>query len=207
MARTCERAAGWHARAACLGAAYHAGVFLLLLLAAFIIVPIVEIWAILQVGYAIGAPATVLLLVIDSVVGAWLVKREGRRVWRAFWRALDEGRWPGDEVVQGALFLVGGALLLTPGFVTDIFGLLAVLPPTRAVISRLLRRYLQRRAGSWVYQQERHTRRDRPAGTARRFRRGGSGRREVLDVEVVSVERDAPPPDREGGAERRRGGA
>ena len=109
------------------------------LLLAFIVVPIVELYVIGQVGGAIGLWPTLALLLIDSLAGAVLVRREGRRAWTAFRDALSAGRWPGDEVVQGALVLVGGALLLTPGFVTDAVGLLLVLPPTRAVAARLIR--------------------------------------------------------------------
>jgi UPF0716 protein FxsA len=108
----------------------------LILLLAFVVVPIVELYVVVQVGQEIGVLPTILLVVGVSVLGAWLVKREGRRTWRAFTLALHERRVPAREVVDGALVLVGGALLLTPGFVTDVVGLLAVLPPTRAVLRK-----------------------------------------------------------------------
>lgn len=107
---------------------------------AFLVMPLVELWAIIQVGDQIGVLPTVVILLVDSIVGAVIVRREGRRAWAAFRQALTEGRWPGDEVAQGALVLVGGALLLTPGFVTDVLGLSFVLPPTRALWSVLVRR-------------------------------------------------------------------
>jgi UPF0716 protein FxsA len=171
-----------------------------LLLLAFLAVPLVELVVIGQVQDVLGWPLTILLLVLDSVVGAVLVRREGRRAWQAFRTALAEARWPGDEVAQGALVLVGGALLVTPGFVTDVVGLVLVVPPTRALLSRVLRARLspaparafgtaaggggpRRRPGTG----------SRPAAPA-----AGPDQERVVDVEVVSVERDDEADDRPG---------
>ena len=107
-----------------------------LLILLFIVVPIVELWVILQVGGAIGALPTIALLIADSILGSWLLRRQGRQAWMAFSQALAEGRVPARETADGALIIFGGALLLTPGFCTDAFGLLLLLPPTRAVIRR-----------------------------------------------------------------------
>lgn len=115
------------------------------LILAFVVVPLLEIWAIIQVGQVIGAWWTILLLVIDSVVGAWLVKREGRRTWQALATALGTGRMPGDELADGALVLIGGTLMLTPGFVTDVVGFLLILPFSRPVARRLLTRVVKGR--------------------------------------------------------------
>ena len=112
------------------------------LLASFIVVPLVEIYVIIQVGQAIGPWWTVLLLLLDGLVGAWLVKREGRRAWQALRTALESRRPPAKELADGALVLVGGTLLLTPGFVLDALGLLLVFPVTRPVFRRLLTAYL-----------------------------------------------------------------
>src|SRR6478672_6144547 len=109
----------------------------LVLLVLFVIVPIVEIYVIIQVGQTIGALWTIALLIADSIAGWLLMKSQGRTAWRRFQRALAEGRVPGREVVDGALVIFGGAFLLTPGFVTDILGALLLLPPTRAVIRRI----------------------------------------------------------------------
>jgi UPF0716 protein FxsA len=79
------------------------------------------------------------------VIGALLFKSQGRSVWRRFNRTMSEGRVPHREVVDGVLVIFGGAFLITPGFVTDIAGILLLLPPTRAVIRRLLIRRLGRR--------------------------------------------------------------
>jgi UPF0716 protein FxsA len=116
-----------------------------LLVAALVIVPIVEIWVLLQVGQVLGVLPTVVLLVTLSLLGAFLLRREGARAWRAFRTALGSGRLPAKEVADGALVIFGGALLLTPGFATDAFGLLCVLPPSRAVLRRLLTRQVARR--------------------------------------------------------------
>ena len=116
-----------------------------MLLVAFVVMPIVEIWTILQVGAVIGAWWTVVLLVLDSLVGAWLVRREGARSFRAFQESVSRGGVPGREMADGALILVGGALMLTPGFVTDAFGALCVLPPTRALLRSALAGAIARR--------------------------------------------------------------
>lgn len=110
--------------------------FLLILL--FIVVPILELWVILQVGQAIGALPTIALLILDSIVGSWLLRSQGRQAWRAFNEALSVGRVPARETGDGALIMFGGALLLTPGFCSDVLGLLLLLPPTRAIFRRLL---------------------------------------------------------------------
>lgn len=115
------------------------------LVLAFVGIPLLEIWAILSVGRVIGAGWTILLLVVDSLVGAWLVRREGARAWRALRQTLQAGRMPARELSDGALILIGGALMLTPGFVTDAVGLLLVLPFTRPVARRALTRVVANR--------------------------------------------------------------
>jgi UPF0716 protein FxsA len=119
---------------------------LLLLLLLFIAVPLAELYVILKVGDAIGVPLTILLLAADSVLGSLLLRAQGRAVWRRFTKTLQEGRMPHREVLDGVLVIFGGAFLITPGFITDVIGLLCLLPPTRAVIRRLLVRRLGRRA-------------------------------------------------------------
>ena len=108
------------------------------LLALFVAVPLVEIYVIIQVGQAIGAWWTILLLVLDSIFGTWLVKREGARAWRALNEALGSARMPARELADGGLILIGGTLMLAPGFVTDLFGILMILPMTRPVFRRML---------------------------------------------------------------------
>ncbi|MBS2938039.1 FxsA family protein [Nocardioides sp. J2M5] len=116
-----------------------------LLAAAFVAIPLAEVWVIIQVGQLIGAWWTIVLLVLDSMVGAWLIKREGGRAWRALRQALQEGRMPAREIADGALILIGGTLMLSPGFVLDVAGILLILPFTRPVARRLLTSVVERR--------------------------------------------------------------
>ena len=112
---------------------------------AFVVVPLAEIWAILQVGQVVGPWWTILLLVADSMLGAWLIRREGSRAWRALREALSGGRMPARELADGALILIGGTLMLSPGFLLDAVGILLILPFTRPVARRLLTRVVERR--------------------------------------------------------------
>lgn len=109
-----------------------------LILVLFLVVPIVELYVIVQVADGIGVLETLGLLVVVSIVGAWLVKAQGIGLIRRVQAKLAAGELPGTELVDGALVLFAGALMLTPGFVTDTVGLLLLLPPTRAVIRMLL---------------------------------------------------------------------
>jgi UPF0716 protein FxsA len=113
----------------------------------FVVTQIVEIWILVQVGHAIGGWQTLLLLLLDSLLGAALLRHEGRRTWRAFRLALEERRVPAREVADGALVIIGGTLLITPGFLSDIVGLLFLLPPTRAAIRPVLTRFVAGRLG------------------------------------------------------------
>jgi UPF0716 protein FxsA len=117
-----------------------------LLVLAFLAVPVVEIYVIIQVGQVIGAWPTVALLLVESLLGAWLVKREGRRAWGVLQAAAGTGRMPARELADAGLVLVGGTLLLTPGFVTDIVGFFFVLPFTRPLARRVLGFVIARRA-------------------------------------------------------------
>jgi len=167
----------------------------------FIAVPLAELLIVLQVGAAIGGWWTAALLIVDSLLGAYLLRIEGRRAWREFRTALEEGRWPGDEVAQGALIIVGGTLLLTPGFLTDLVGFLFLLSPTRRLVSSRLRNRVSDAATA-----PGATGPDRPAagpggpgprgpadaGGRRPTRvRGADGEEVVLDVEVVEIRRES----------------
>ncbi|HEX6595872.1 MAG TPA: FxsA family protein [Acidimicrobiales bacterium] len=100
----------------------------------FLVVPIVELAVIIQVGQSIGVLNTIVLLLLVSVVGSWLVKREGLGVWRRFRQQMESGHVPGKEVADGMMIMLAGALLISPGFVTDCVGILLLLPPVRAAI-------------------------------------------------------------------------
>ncbi len=110
----------------------------LLLVILFIVVPIAELALLIQVGQLIGVWWTILLLLADAVLGSMLMRAQGRAAWRRFNDAVAQGRIPHREVVDGVLVIFGGVLLLTPGFLTDIFGLLFLFPPTRALLRGLL---------------------------------------------------------------------
>jgi UPF0716 protein FxsA len=115
------------------------------LLVLFIVVPIAELALIIAVGREIGVGPTVLVLLADAILGSLLARSQGRTAWRRFSEATRAGRPPAKEVIDGALVLFGGALLLTPGFLTDVFGILLLLPPTRAVARRVLVKRLAHR--------------------------------------------------------------
>jgi UPF0716 protein FxsA len=110
-------------------------IFLLL-----IVVPLVELAIIVQVADQIGVLETIALLIAVSVAGAWLLKQQGMATWARLQRSLAEGRMPHKEVVDGAMILFGGALLLTPGFLTDVVGLILLFPVTRAALKGAFRR-------------------------------------------------------------------
>lgn len=127
------------------------GGFWLVAVLLLLLTPLAEIFVIIQVGQVIGAWPTVILLLLESALGAWLVRREGGRAWQALRIALQTGRMPGRELADAALVLIGGVLLLAPGFITDLLGFLIILPGTRAVARRLLQatieKQLMQRAG------------------------------------------------------------
>jgi len=113
--------------------------FLLVIL--FIVVPILELYVIIQVGEAIGVWPTLALLLLDAVLGSLLLKHQGRGAWRRFNEAIAQRRFPGKEVADGLLIVIGGTLLLAPGFLTDIVGLFLLIPPTRAIARAVLKRF------------------------------------------------------------------
>lgn len=121
---------------------------LLPLVVLFVLVPIAELAIVIQVGQAIGAWWTIAVLIADSLLGSVLMRAQGRAIWRRFNEAMQTGRAPATEVLDGGLVILGGACLLTPGFITDVFGLLLLLPPTRAALRRLLvRRFARKMVG------------------------------------------------------------
>lgn len=116
-----------------------------LLVAAFVVVmPLIELYFILQVGREIGVLPTVASLLVISLVGTSLVKREGLRVFRQFMTAVRSGQEPTREIVHGVCILASGVFLLAPGFVSDLIGILLLLPPTRAFLARFVMRRARR---------------------------------------------------------------
>jgi UPF0716 protein FxsA len=155
---------------------------LLPLVLIFLVVPIAELWLIIQVGEAIGVWWTLALLIADSIIGSLLMRAQGRAAWRRFNDATNAGKVPAREVLDGVLVIFGGALLLTPGFISDVLGLVLLLPPTRAVVRRLLVRRLGHRMLASI-------------GTPPQARRGGpatwsSRRQSDFDVEGSAVDLD-----------------
>lgn len=111
----------------------------------FLIVPFVELYLILQVGQQLGVGSTIGLLILMSVLGAALVKREGLGVLRRAQQRVNAGQVPGRELLDGVMILFAGALLLTPGFLTDVFGIVLLIPPFRAVLRGGVIRVLRKR--------------------------------------------------------------
>jgi UPF0716 protein FxsA len=121
--------------------------FLVLL---FIVLPIAEIYVIIQVGEAIGVLPTIALLILDAFLGVALWRSQGRLAWRRFNLALAEGRVPTREIFDGAMVILGGAFLLTPGFITDVIGFLLLIPPTRSAFRGIVSRMARRRTAFTV---------------------------------------------------------
>jgi UPF0716 protein FxsA len=112
----------------------------------FLVIPIAELAVIIKVGSEIGVANTIVVLLVVSVVGAWLVKREGLGVLRRVQEQLARGVVPARELTDGFMIMLAGALMLTPGFLTDVVAILLLLPPVRAVIRGSLARRVRSRA-------------------------------------------------------------
>jgi UPF0716 protein FxsA len=114
----------------------------------FVVMPFVELFVLIQVGQVVGVWWTILLVLAVSVLGSWLVKREGWAAWRRITARVQGGEVPGNEMVDGGLILLAGALLLTPGFVSDVLALGLLLPPSRAVVRQVVLKRLVAKAAS-----------------------------------------------------------
>lgn len=117
-----------------------AGIILVLLL----LVPLAELWVIVQVAQGVGVLNTIGLLLLVSIAGAWLLKQQGMATWRRLQATVQRGEMPTNEVTDGAMILFGGALLLTPGFITDVVGLVLLVPVTRVSLKGAMRKLLAR---------------------------------------------------------------
>jgi len=154
----------------------------LLLVALFVIAPLVELAVIVQVAGSIGVLDTIGLLVLVSVVGAWLAKRQGGGVLRRIQASLDRGEMPSTHMVDGGLVLLAGALMIAPGFVSDALAILLLLPPTRALVRRPLLRYVARRGRLTVLS----------GGRDRRWTSAGAGGDDVWDAESWELPPQTP---------------
>jgi UPF0716 protein FxsA len=153
----------------------------------FIVVPILELYVIIQVGQWIGVVPTLLLLLADAVLGSLLLKHQGRGAWRRFNEALAARRFPGKEVADGLLIVIGGTLLLSPGFITDVFGIFLLVPPTRAIARKVLKRLT---IGRFMVV-------GMPGGGPGPFGPppGGAGPRPSRDYDVEGTAEEVPPQD------------
>lgn len=111
----------------------------------FTLIPLVEIYLLVRVTQATSLPTTLLFMVLTGILGAYFAKREGARVIREWQAATRSGRMPSEGILGGVLVLVGGTLLVAPGVLTDLVGMLLLIPPTRRAIAPLVRRWLERR--------------------------------------------------------------
>lgn len=102
----------------------------------FLVVPFAEIYLLLQIGGVIGPFPTIFLVVFTAALGAWLLRRQGFATWQRFQASLNQGQIPAYEMIEGPLLLVGGALLLTPGFLTDAMGFACLIPNLRRAIAQ-----------------------------------------------------------------------
>jgi UPF0716 protein FxsA len=161
----------------------------------FLVVPIAELAVILLIGQQIGVWWTIALLIADSIFGSWLARREGMGAWRRFRRALDSGRMPTTEIADGALILLAAALMLTPGFISDLVGILLLLPPTRAIARRVLLDFVARRAARRAADRFRAASSWPGLGRAGRAGRVVDGHADEVDAEV-DPQADVPMPGR-----------
>jgi len=109
----------------------------------FLLTPAIELGLLIQVNQLIGFGPTIGLIIATGVAGSYLARREGLTTWRRLNERLSSGELPGKELVDGVIILVAGALLITPGVLTDVLGFLGLLPPTRALIRKVLMRRLR----------------------------------------------------------------
>ena len=116
----------------------------------FAVIPVIELYLLIKVGSLIGALPTVALLLSISLAGAWLVRHQGFEILRRIQAEMSHGRLPAAELLDGAMVLIGGVLLLTPGFFTDVLGLFFLIPFTRAIIKQFVGLWLQRRLARGV---------------------------------------------------------
>ena len=161
----------------------------------FVVLPIVELFVLIQVASWIGALPAIALVLLVSFAGLWLVKREGLSVARKVQTKLAQGEAPATDMVNGMLILAAGVLMVFPGFVTAIAGLLLLLPPTRAVVRTLLMRRFESRLAATLAA---------PGGTAFRSGFSGGGTRRVftgsatyggvVDVREVDDDRSSADP-------------
>jgi UPF0716 protein FxsA len=125
------------------------------LLILFVIVPVTELYILIEVGKKIGGLTTIGIIILTGIIGAYLVKGQGFMILKKIQSDLNEGIIPGDSLIQGAIILAGGIFLLTPGFVTDIIGFIFLIPVSRRVVKKYLLKWLKRKIkeGNFYYRE------------------------------------------------------
>jgi UPF0716 protein FxsA len=111
----------------------------------FTVVPALELYLIIKVGQSIGAANTILIIIATGILGAYYARQQGFRVVSNIQWKIQQGQVPGDDLVNGAMLLVGGALLITPGFMTDFAGFSLIFPPTREAIKVAVKRQIEKK--------------------------------------------------------------
>jgi UPF0716 protein FxsA len=114
----------------------------------FVIVPVIELTLLIKVGSVIGTLNTITIILLTALIGAYLVRLEGLGVLYRIQKNMSEGIFPAEELINGVMILVAGALLLTPGFLTDLIGFMMVFPVSRNILKRIARRYIDRKMAS-----------------------------------------------------------
>lgn len=125
------------------------------LLILFVIVPVTELYILIEVGKKIGGLTTIGIIILTGIIGAYLVKGQGFMILKKIQSDLNEGIIPGDSLIQGAIILAGGIFLLTPGFVTDIIGFIFLIPVSRRVVKKYLLKWLKKKTkeGNFYYRE------------------------------------------------------
>ena len=168
----------------------------LLLLLLFVVLPLAELYVIIQIGQEIGLVWTLILLLADSVAGTLLMKSQGRAAWRRFVEANQAGRIPAREVADGALIILGGAFLLTPGFLTDIIGFLLLIPPTRAIFRKSVVGLFARRSPIGYFGMKAAPHAERAWNERSARRRSNTGGGDYVEGTATEYRDDDPAPPR-----------
>jgi UPF0716 protein FxsA len=132
----------------------------------FTLLPFLELWLLVRIGRLLGAPSILAYVIAMIFVGAWLARTQGRRVLEASRASLEQGRVPEGGLLEGVLVLLGGVLLMVPGVISDVLGLLCLLPPTRRLIGARLQRALAERIATGTLQVQQYGVRWPPGGAA-----------------------------------------
>jgi UPF0716 protein FxsA len=114
----------------------------------FAVIPLIELGILIKIGTVIGTLNTITLVILTAAIGAYMVRMEGIGVLSRIQQNMQEGQFPAEELINGAMVLAAGALLLTPGVCTDVIGFLMVIPVSRNVIKRLIKRYIEKKISS-----------------------------------------------------------